>query len=346
MLQYHCADDAVCETCGCTEKIINTREAEVYCRQCGVVMEFGLMDMQAEYRVFASDDKNSTHDDPSRVGPPEASDGMLLGGSSLGCSIERSIGPLGNRLSKAQRRVNKDAHVGDEGGRKARVVSSIFKASREPLDALKVPPAVSELACAMVNKLLEIKDSGVAADQHAAFVVCLSYAARYHKCSLRLPRIAAEFRMDLGTLLHSSKHVLDTLRMASEFGPVLLDAPPLAEMVCGDTDERVLKEMVHTHLSAKIPLAQRTKVGLTCCRVWKAWQDTNMLSERNSPKDRAGAVCGALLYVCRTIYKLTNVDADIIRCAYPSGTRVTVDTDAIICWANRAKRTINVKPKP
>lgn len=97
----------VCQWCQSDDLCLDSKEAEVSCRQCGCVVESHLMDGRPEYRIFSADTDNAHHD-PTRVGAP-----VQDGHDDLGCSLISGT-PFDRQTARLKKAMRSISHASPE----------------------------------------------------------------------------------------------------------------------------------------------------------------------------------------------------------------------------------------
>ena len=170
-------EDAMCD-CRPPDRpdpVVDAREAEVFCRRCGVVLQDRLMDMTAEGRYYCEDDGK----DPSRVGAPE-NHGVRNGPALTVCAGTSGAG--GGAAARALARQVTQAARASKGPRDRERHASAKQLEflndvDECLKKLRVPSDIRTLSERMFVYVLSKR--GATGDRRkGVYAACVEFAVR------------------------------------------------------------------------------------------------------------------------------------------------------------------------
>jgi hypothetical protein len=270
-----------CPDCGSCNQRIDSKEAELVCCHCGLVLQDHMLDYAPEHRNFADD--SSVKQDRSRTG---------FASQRLGCNIEDSSG-LGRRLAGMSRKVF-EAPVSVAGGdvTEAPVTRGNEAIKREFEDYVR-GLGIGEDCLLVANQLFDDytrarKTAGL--NRKAAYVACVYYATKASASRRTMKEIAAHFDRILDEGQSKSKNTIEK-RMARTVNlvhDVLRQIPRWKDMfVVSDavdhvpkatgraiSGREVVKHMVAA-CTASIPASRRAAIDLQCLSIWDRLAEVN-----------------------------------------------------------------------
>ncbi|PNH05831.1 putative transcription initiation factor IIB-like protein [Tetrabaena socialis] len=255
--------DETCVECGAEgSKVLDAKEAEVYCGVCGTVSEMRLIDNRPEHQVYTDD--TGRKEDPSHAGLPQKYASLF--GPALGCMTDSST-TFGKRLAK----IGAEGHRMSPSGKQPppRGVVDVIKAFDHVLSASHIPDSIRHTAGEMFAEFIAITRI-VGSGRKTAYAACIYYTSN----AMERKRSKSEIERDFGIgkeFAATCNKVQDALVHHKQWAHLFLDRSTKGS------------DLVHRMVlvQPKIPDHARTRVMMQCDKIWNVLNANDILQNEN-----------------------------------------------------------------